>query len=482
MCGIVGFITKEDKTRVASKQKFFTEALYMDALRGFHSTGIMSLHDDYMWQYQKQAVGAADFINSKGYSERTKETWCSVGHNRHATVGDISTDNAHPFKQGSITLVHNGTLHSMYQMEQNKDIEVDSELIAYNLNLVGPDKAKNVIGKLVGAYTLVWFDERDESVNIVRNCQRPLHLGLNSSGDILYFMSDGYMLNCISQRLLDSSAKPSTIWQLATEQILKYKKGDMVPEVTRVTPFTQVRSDWSMNTNIRAATPRSTGTYSSRYYGNGIPKIEVNGERVAVPKSHLDMLENWYTMDPKKEYCFRPFKYRPLTNNGNEGEMLGRIFHPEWGVWFDARVKCSKSNATQYKVDWSMVPQGLDFRDHSLSGDKVCFIGRIQWYSWFDGRIDTDDPMLDSKYEPVTQEEVENFAYSEEIPLVEGPHGDITKEAFASLTNKGCVMCAGNIDEDDHDTITWVGEMWNQPLCYDCLDFATEGGLHDAPH
>ena len=103
MCGIVGYITLNDNTRTLSKDKFLTEALFMDSLRGMHSTGLMTLCEDYMWQYQKQAVDGAEFIMRKGYRERTKETWCAVGHNRHATQGAITTDNAHPFKQGDIT-------------------------------------------------------------------------------------------------------------------------------------------------------------------------------------------------------------------------------------------------------------------------------------------------------------------------------------------------------------------------------------------
>ena len=70
----------------------------------------------------------------------------------------------------------------------------------------------------------------------------------------------------------------------------------------------------------------------------------------------------------------------------------------------------------------------------------------------------------------------------DEITLVDGPHGMITEEAFLKLTQDGCCMCMAPIDEDDHLTISWVGEMGNQPLCYGCLDWTTQGGSMDYEH
>jgi len=489
MCGIVGYITLDDKVRVTGKDKFFTEALFMDTLRGAHSTGFMSLSEDFMWQYQKQAVEGPEFIQGKGYKERTKETWCAVGHNRHATQGEISTDNAHPFKHGDVTLVHNGTLRSLFDLEQNKEIAVDSELIAYNLSLVEPSEAGVVIGKLIGAYALVWFDERDQSVNMVRNQERPLHLGLNSSEDILYFMSEGYMLNCLTERMMDSSARPKAIWRLATGQILKYKKGNMVPEVARVVPFTRIITDipWSHgqkrgDTTSTTTTP-SGGSESERF----AVRFCINGEIRKVPKPHLEMIEDWYHINPRKGHCFRPFKFIPYGHNNDEGYMLGRVHHPDWFQWYDARIdNVRRDQAVTYKGDWTMVVAGVDYTDHGLSQEVVCFIGRAQWYTWNGGRVYTQDTFLtdDDEVDRLLEQEGNNappwkMDEDEEVTLVDGPHGMITEEAFEKLTQDGCCMCMAPIDADDHLTISWVGEMGNQPLCYGCLDWTTQGGQHD---
>jgi len=483
MCGIVGYITLDDKVRVHTKDKFLTEAIFMDTLRGAHSTGFMTLAEDYIWQYQKQAVDGTLFVQGKGYKERTKETWCAVGHNRHATMGAVTTDNAHPFKHGDITLVHNGTLRSILDLAQSKDIDVDSELIAYNLSLVPPEEAPVVIGKLVGAYTLIWFDERDESVNMVRNSERPMHLGLNAAEDILYFMSEGHMLNCLTERFPDSSAKPSAIWKLATGQILKYKKGNMVPEVARVVPFTRIityptGTQWhhdQKREDTHSTTP-SGGSASDTY----AVRFMINSETRKVPKPHLEMIEDWYHINPRKGHCFRPFKFVSYGQNNDEGYMLGRVHHPDWFTWYDARIdNVRRDQAITYKGDWTVVLAGVDYTDHGLSGELVCFIGRAQWYTWNQGRIYTEDTFLtDDKIDLDLPWKDDN----EEVTLVDGPHGMITEEAFEKLTQEGCCMCMAPIDADDHLTISWVGEMDNQPLCYGCLDWTTGGGAHDAGH
>jgi hypothetical protein len=254
----------------------------------------------------------------------------------------------------------------------------------------------------------------------------------------------------------------------------------MVPEVTRVLPFTNSYATTVGKMATRGTHQRSSGTYSSEDY---MPRTIINGEMVEIPKPHLEMMEDWYSLNPRKGYCFRPFRYLPFTTGGDAGRMLGRMYHPDWGVWFDAVVPVNKWQALQYKSDWTMVPQAVDYRNHGLSGDKVCFVGRPQWFSWYDGTIDVDDDLLDKDRIKIDRKLSDSFlsaqVNSEEPELVPGPHGDITKEAFERLTSTGCVMCQAPIFEDDHDTITWVGEMCNQPLCYGCLDYATEGGLID---
>ena len=215
MCGIVGFISLKNQHREFSKEKFMTDGLYVNALRGMHSTGVMSLEDSFRWRWAKNAVTAQEFIDQEKWSKKRFNKWCMVGHNRHATIGAIETDNAHPFHHGEIILVHNGTLNNHHSLpHRNKDIKVDSELVAYNLSKVAPeDAAKEVIGRLSGAYALVWFDTRDQSVNIVRNSERPMHFGINKLEDILWFMSEGDMLNMVTRRITDRSSHPAKIWR-----------------------------------------------------------------------------------------------------------------------------------------------------------------------------------------------------------------------------------------------------------------------------
>ena len=46
-----------------------------------------------------------------------------IGHNRSATIGNITKDNAHPFRKGDLVGVHNGTIHSLKQSNGSTDSE-----------------------------------------------------------------------------------------------------------------------------------------------------------------------------------------------------------------------------------------------------------------------------------------------------------------------------------------------------------------------
>lgn len=212
MCGIVGYITTESKLGELDRSRFLRQALIVDTLRGDDSTGVFSVpfepsKDDGTAFWIKQVGPGSALVDCKEYWENFADVspWrCAVGHNRAATIGGVSNDTAHPFQVGPITLVHNGTLTSTFPLPlsltklRDKDVEVDSHAIAYNLAHHSVDE---VIPKLNGAFALVWHDARDDSINIVRNNKRPLHFGLGEANRTLYFMSEGEMLAMLDSRL-----------------------------------------------------------------------------------------------------------------------------------------------------------------------------------------------------------------------------------------------------------------------------------------
>lgn len=151
--------------------------LLLDYFRGQDSTGlaaiskkgeveVLKMADDPIMLFQHQdfestLVGSADAI------------W--IGHNRAATVGEKSRSNAHPFKCGDITGVHNGTLEKECFFDLGARLPAgygtDSETIFQHIDLYG---VADTIPRLDGAYALVWYDSRAKTLNMIKNAKRPL--------------------------------------------------------------------------------------------------------------------------------------------------------------------------------------------------------------------------------------------------------------------------------------------------------------------
>lgn len=177
MCGIVfagGVIGAADLD-------IFNQMLYCDVFRGVHSTGVMAKRLADIRPGIAKAVGpSAPFLNSAEYKELSEgpgkylsPPGFLVGHNRHATKGAVTAENAHPFQHGNITLVHNGTLMDQELLPDHHKFVVDSENICYSIDKIG---AAETIQKLDGAYTLIWHDNSNNTIHIIRNSERPFHL------------------------------------------------------------------------------------------------------------------------------------------------------------------------------------------------------------------------------------------------------------------------------------------------------------------
>lgn len=175
MCGIVGRAgrLKNDDERV------FKTLLLLDYFRGQDSTGVcvvskkgkvdvLKIADDPIMLFQQK-----DFDNTVvGVSDAI---W--IGHNRAATVGSTTRANAHPFKCDHITGVHNGTLEksSFFDLGARMENEygTDSETVFQHIAQYGIDET---VKRMQGAWALVWYDEKNETLNMLKNDKRPLFL------------------------------------------------------------------------------------------------------------------------------------------------------------------------------------------------------------------------------------------------------------------------------------------------------------------
>lgn len=155
---------------------------------GVNKHGNLTMH--------KTATPAVDAIKTKAISEFMDKIYTDwqivMGHNRAATKGATTDKNAHPFIEGDICLMHNGTLYSHKELG---DQDVDSHAICHSLATVG---YKETFEKINGAYALIWYNIAERKLYMARNNDRPLHMAVTP--DNFYFASEMKMLDWILDR------------------------------------------------------------------------------------------------------------------------------------------------------------------------------------------------------------------------------------------------------------------------------------------
>ena len=203
MCGIVGVAGNTFQRDM----KIFRDMLIFDQVRGFDSTGVCAVaHNkntpvvekdldgpDNLWNF-----GDSLIFDTRGVARVSNKLM--IGHNRAATVGKVIRENAHPFTFGPITGVHNGSLDYWVDLERDEDgseFDVDSKALLKTVAVHGIDHAWK---SFYGAASLVWWDERDSSLNFVRNNERPMCFGWNEAGNILLFASEHWMIQTAAER------------------------------------------------------------------------------------------------------------------------------------------------------------------------------------------------------------------------------------------------------------------------------------------
>lgn len=171
MCGIVGFSGKTN----FDKQKINMLLILNAYERGKDSTGLYSPKNDLI----KDIEPGPKFLLKHPYQEDN----ILIAHVRAKTVGLNTIENAHPFAEETIRLVHNGTLKNYYGLARKYNLDyqkysVDSHIMTGIMGRADDANRFKVLSEIDGAAAVLFTDTRESNVLYAyRNSERPLFKG-----------------------------------------------------------------------------------------------------------------------------------------------------------------------------------------------------------------------------------------------------------------------------------------------------------------
>ncbi len=188
MCGIIGYTGHRDAPPV------LLEGLRRLEYRGYDSAGIAVISPG----------GPARVARSEGKLARLRELLereplsgkCGIGHTRWATHGRPTEANAHPHRQGKVSVIHNGIIENHLELRHELEAlgcrfasETDTEIFAH---LIDREVAKDgkdfragvarALGRVRGTWAIcVLHDDHPHEIVAARQ-NAPLLLGLGEQG------------------------------------------------------------------------------------------------------------------------------------------------------------------------------------------------------------------------------------------------------------------------------------------------------------
>jgi hypothetical protein len=276
MCGIVGVVHKAHNGFDKKNEAVFYEMLYCDALRGDDSTGVILVENTSGFGIMKEGYSSAYVVDAVATSDQGKAMFsrgkAMIGHNRKKTIGEATDENAHPFVvNDEFAMVHNGTLTNHKALA---DTAVDSEALAIHLEPVlncedwNLENFEAAIGKVYGAYAIAAYSQKNHSVYLLRNDQRPLSYVETPDG--FYWASEMGLLYWILGRngIALQKCQPVVVKENSIYRIdLDTNKVEVISYIPKkATPVAHTVTGTSKNTSYKAATSGGTKRLSKNAF------------------------------------------------------------------------------------------------------------------------------------------------------------------------------------------------------------------------
>lgn len=189
MCGIVGYIGKEDSKEILLK------GLEKLEYRGYDSAGIAVMNNEgvHVFKEKGRILNLREVVNEDIYAT------AGIGHTRWATHGVPSKVNAHPHQSESerFTLVHNGVIenYEILKKEYLKDVllksDTDTEVIVQviekfvNKGLEVEEAFRETLKVLHGSYAIALLDKQNKDIIYVAKNKSPLLVGLGEDFNVV---------------------------------------------------------------------------------------------------------------------------------------------------------------------------------------------------------------------------------------------------------------------------------------------------------
>lgn len=189
MCGIIGYTGEREV------QPILITGLKNLEYRGYDSTGIATVLNGYL--YIARAKGKIEELEEK-LSHCPLPGTVGIGHNRWATHGLPSEENAHPHVdcKKNLVIVHNGIIDNYiplreklkkegHRFESDTDTEVMVHLIEKYMHLGLESALRRALKEIKGSYAIGLISCRDPGVLFAARYGSPLIIGLGKGENFI---------------------------------------------------------------------------------------------------------------------------------------------------------------------------------------------------------------------------------------------------------------------------------------------------------
>lgn len=429
MCGLVGIITSKHEQKY---EDLFTQGLVLDTIRGKHSTGVAVVQGGDC-ETHKLPVPGIDFIDSKSYKDILQFTAlhrpvAMMGHNRAATLGKVNKVNSHPFDVGPIVGMHNGTLRRYTKLEGYGEFGTDSETLFDHLSR---NSLNNTLNNTEGAYCLVWWEAESNSVNIIRNSERPLFMATLKGKDTVVYGSELEMIMWLCSR---NGYEVENVYEPAENTLYTFDLASKEVSKPRVKKL-----------NVVSAYPPVNNQGQNRFNGSPANNNKTYHQQIN------DIMEK-YGLKRGDTIRMVAIEYEPYTTNpGGKGKIVGFMSQSP----FSPVVIHGMTKEDYESMDSVEVVTLKTFAQ--LQGEEVATCELNQ------NKIDPNKEITKVTTEGVAQTKLSD------VTILKGPDDkDFSVRELDGLVKGGCGICGDSITREEYPYLEWHHE--GTPICPGCIN------------